>query len=125
MLYTTYFAKLRSLPEDVIPVAICAKPPNGFKGYTFKQLAPKYEIFKHYKETGNKEQFNKDYTEQVLGHLNPIKIYDALYDLVKASPFTKDIVLVCYEKPTDFCHRHLVADWFTKSGTLCKEYEYI
>ena len=48
MFYTTYFAKLRSLPEDIIPVAICAKPPIGFKGYTFRQLAPKYDAFKHY-----------------------------------------------------------------------------
>lgn len=22
-----------------------------------------------------------------------------------------DIALICYEKPSDFCHRHLVAEW--------------
>ena len=32
------------------------------------------------------------------------------------------IALICYEKPTDFCHRHLVADWFNKNGIRCKEY---
>lgn len=125
MIYTTYFAKLRSLPEDIIPVAICAKPPTGFKGYTFKQLAPKYEAFKYYKETGDIEQFIKDYNEQVLSGLAPSRVHDTLYELTGVSMFTHDIALVCYEKPTDFCHRQLVADWFTKNGIPCKEYKYL
>ena len=29
----------------------------------------------------------------------------------------------CYEKPSDFCHRHLVADWLNKNGVECKELE--
>ena len=125
MLYTTYFAKLRSLPEDVIPVAICAKPPIGFKGYTFKQLAPKYDAFKHYKETGDKEQFTKAFNEQVLDGLISSRVLDTLYELTEVSMFTHDIALVCYEKPSDFCHRQLVAEWFTKNGIPCKEYEYV
>jgi len=24
---------------------------------------------------------------------------------------TDRIILLCYEKPADFCHRHIVADW--------------
>lgn len=124
MLYTTYFAKLRSLPEDVIPVAICAKPPIGFKGYTFKQLAPKYDAFKHYKETKDEEQFTNDYYNQVLNSLNPVRVFNELYELIDKSEFTHDIALVCYEKPTDFCHRKLVANWFNSKGLPCKEYTY-
>ena len=26
----------------------------------------------------------------------------------------KDVVLLCYEKPPQFCHRHLVAKWLEK-----------
>ena len=33
-----------------------------------------------------------------------------------------DIALICYEKPTDFCHRHLVSDWLNKNGFKCDEY---
>lgn len=36
----------------------------------------------------------------------------------------KEICLICYEKPSDFCHRHLVADWLNKNGVKCKEYEF-
>ena len=32
-----------------------------------------------------------------------------------------NIALICYEKPSDFCHRHLVADWMTKNGIPVKE----
>jgi uncharacterized protein (DUF488 family) len=28
----------------------------------------------------------------------------------------KDICLLCYEIPVMFCHRHLVAKWFTEHG---------
>ena len=37
---------------------------------------------------------------------------------------TEDIALVCYEKPGDFCHRHLVADWLNEAGYQCEEYKY-
>ena len=35
--------------------------------------------------------------------------------------FDIDFALVCYEKPSDFCHRHLVADWLNKNGYDCEE----
>lgn len=33
-----------------------------------------------------------------------------------------DIVLICYEKPSDFCHRQLVAEWLNKNGFKCEEW---
>ena len=125
MIYTTYFAKLRSLSDDVILIAICAKPPAGFKGFTFKRLAPKYDAFKKYKETSNKEEFIKSYNEQVLAYLTPATIRDTLYNLIGQSQFACDIALVCYEKPTDFCHRHLVSEWFNRYGIKCRESNYV
>ena len=32
-----------------------------------------------------------------------------------------DIVLLCYEKPDEFCHRHLVAEWFNRNGIYVVE----
>lgn len=34
----------------------------------------------------------------------------------------KDIALICYEKPSDFCHRHLVAEWLNQNGYRCDEW---
>lgn len=33
-----------------------------------------------------------------------------------------DIALICYEKPADFCHRHLVAEWLSQNGFKCEEW---
>ena len=33
-----------------------------------------------------------------------------------------NVALVCYEKPSDFCHRHLVAGWLCDNGMPCHEY---
>ena len=35
-----------------------------------------------------------------------------------------DIALICYEKPSDFCHRHLVADWLIERGFDVEEYDF-
>lgn len=33
-----------------------------------------------------------------------------------------DIALICYEKPSDFCHRHLVSEWLNQNGFKCEEW---
>ena len=30
----------------------------------------------------------------------------------------RDIALCCFEKPDDFCHRHLLADWLNEKLNL-------
>jgi uncharacterized protein YeaO (DUF488 family) len=35
----------------------------------------------------------------------------SLYKELTAT-YGPDVTLLCYEKPTDFCHRHIVASWF-------------
>lgn len=37
----------------------------------------------------------------------------------------KHICLICYEKPADFCHRHLVAKWLNDNNFKCKEWQEI
>ena len=51
MIYTSYYAKIKKLPEDVIPVSIAGKAPKGFKGIQYKKLAPKYSFFSVWKES--------------------------------------------------------------------------
>lgn len=123
MIYTTYFAKLRRLPPNIIPISICGKAPDGYKGLQYKKLAPKYDFFVQYKEDGNQEHYVKCYAERVTGVLNAKEVVAELYEKLSEEDKGKDIALVCYEKPDDFCHRHLVADWLNENGYECKEYE--
>ena len=63
MIYTTYFAKLKSLPKDIIPISICGKAPAGYKGLEYKKLAPKYDFFKKWKKYSYDENGNLLYWE--------------------------------------------------------------
>lgn len=124
MIYTTYFAKLRSLPKDIIPIAICGRAPAGYKGLSYRAIAPKYDFFMQWKANGDNEYYIKCFREQVLANLNPARVVAELYHTADMAMCSGDIALVCYEKPTDFCHRHLVADWLKEHGYECEEFVY-
>jgi hypothetical protein len=124
MIYTTYFAKLKSLPKDIIPISICGKAPNGYTGLQYKKLAPKYDFFMEWKRTGDNDYYIKCFKEQVLNKLNALETLLELSEVAGFHNRFNDICLVCYEKPGDFCHRHLVAEWLRENGYECEEYNY-
>ena len=74
-------------------------------------------FFKKYKEDGNKEFYIKAFNKEVLSILNSYEI------LVKLKELSGDKIpcLICYEKPSDFCHRHLVANWLYKELNIITE----
>lgn len=58
------------------------------------------------------------YWEETLLKLDPKTVYD---DLNKRG--VPDVAILCYERPTDYCHRHIVAHWFTQNlGVVIREY---
>ena len=119
MLYTSYFANIRNLPDNVLPIAICGKTPQWFEGLHYKRFAPKYKSFIEWKQTQDNARYTRCFEEQVLNHLD---IEDVLNDLINISTHYAHIALVCYEKPDAFCHRHLVAEWFRRNGYACEEW---
>lgn len=132
MIYTTYFDNLKNLPENIIPISICGKAPDWYKGLQYKKLAPKYDFFMKWKETHDDEYYVKCYKEQVLNKLDRIKIAMELDNLMFLEALAIDkfnlksiptFALVCYEKPADFCHRHLVAEWLKEAGFEVEEWE--
>ncbi len=133
MIYTSYFAKLKSLPEHIIPISICGKAPDWYQGLQYKKLAPKYDFFMKWKENHDNDSYIECFNEQVLNKLSAEQTVKELYKLIsnialnpKLFPdrsLVPDIALICYEKPSDFCHRHLVADWLNKNGIKCKEWD--
>lgn len=130
MIYTSYFAKLRKIPDNIIPIAICAKVPEWYKGLQYKKLAPKYEFFSKWKQNNDNEEFVKCYKEQVLDKLDVDNVVKELDYMMLDETNTIDskvdeichIALICYEKPSDFCHRHIVAEWSREAGYKCEEW---
>ena len=78
-----------------------------------------------WKQNHDNDYYIKCFNEQVLWNLNPTDVIADLSQLDYGFNIGEnDICLLCYEKPTDFCHRHLVAEWFRKNGFNCEEYKF-
>ncbi len=117
MIYTSYFGNLRKLPQEITPIAICRSVPAWYKGKRYPALAPTCQILQEWRAWHYEEAYRKNFGS-ILQALNPYTVVTELYALAES----KDIALICYEKPGDFCHRHLVADWLMAYGIECREY---
>ena len=117
MIYTSYFAHLKNIPSTITPIAICMKSPDFCK-LEYKKLAPSWSIYKEWKLLEDDNLYTLRFYEERLKPLDPQQVVTDLYNLANNN---KDIVLLCYEKPLKFCHRHLVADWLSHRGFPCKE----
>lgn len=116
-IYTSYFGNLRKLSSaGIVPVSIARWDPKWFEGISYKTVAPLPEML------GNditNEQYTLMYQRRILSKLNPGKIVRDLHVMTGG----KDCALLCYEKPGDFCHRHLLADWMLKeTGLVIQEF---
>lgn len=124
MIYTSYFAQLKNLPSNIIPISICGKAPDWYTGLQYKKLAPKYDFFQEWKRNQDNDYYIKCYKEQVLDKLTSTGVIVDLSNMVYSFNIGEtDIALICYEKPRDFCHRHLVADWLNENGFKTKEWD--
>ena len=123
MIYTSYFAKLKSLPDNIVPISICGKAPDWYKGLQYKKLAPKYDFFMKWEENHDNDYYIKCFNTQVLDTLKSEVVVAELSKMAGNSNNNfEHICLICYEKPSDFCHRHLVADWLNEEGFKCEEW---
>ena len=129
MIYTSYFAKMKKFPSNMTPVAICGGLPVWYKGLWYRKPAPKWGFFSQWKQNHDNEFYIEHYNTEVLDQLDYSMVLNDLQLLVPADqrsetqePVWRDpnhhLVLLCYEKSSDFCHRHLFADWLNKKAGI-------
>lgn len=119
-IYTSYFGNLKRLGADkIMPIGVALYTPKWYSGSEMKVLAPRgYMLAKGISE----QQYTEMYTRQVLAGLNPRHIVT----MIEQMSGGRDCALLCYEKPGDFCHRRLIADWLQKSlGITVDEYKVV
>ena len=124
MIYTSYFAKLKELQnQNITPISICDKSPDLYDGLEYKKLAPKYNFFMKLKRNYDNDYYAEWFQREVLNKLNAREV---IMDLSRMdygfNVGENNIALICYEKPSDFCHRHLVSNWLSKNGFKCEEW---
>ena len=107
MIYTSYFSNERNIPDTLTKISITSSKKIAMQ--RIDALAPSWSLVSGYKNgTISQAEYTVKYNQQ-LEKLNPAIVPD-------------NCVLFCYEKPGDFCHRHLVAEWLNKHGIACEEY---
>lgn len=116
--YTSYFARASALQKaGIVPIGIALSPPKYFWGGSIAYIAPKGWMLKL-----PPEEYSRKYHAEVLAHINPKAFLRELENLGHG----KDVALLCYERPDDFCHRQLVAKWLKKgAGISVDEWAYI
>lgn len=119
MYFTSYFANFGKIPTGVIPVAICGRAPDWWRKLQYKKLAPSWSIWSEWKyDHHNNDIYTARFNNEILANLDVNIVMRQLLELTEGKPFC----LMCYEKPGDFCHRHLVADWMKSAGINIEEY---
>ena len=104
-IYTSYFANYRNFGDNK-PISIALYPPDRYLGEELKALAPTRKILR-YKD--NEEMYTTLFNRKLndFSAKKVFKYFESTYP-------GKDFLLLCYEKPPQFCHRHLVAKWLEK-----------
>ena len=107
-IYTSYFDKIKDFPKDFVTVAICGGIPDTYTGLWYRKVAPRWKFFCEWKENHDNNFYIEHFNNEVLSKRTP---QDFINDIKELTNNAENIVLLCYEKPNEFCHRHLVANW--------------
>lgn len=119
-IYTSYFGNSKKLQQAGIKViGISLYPPRWFNGISLKQVAPTKSIL--FSNGQTQEDYTRRYRSEVLSRQD----MQQFLKTVEQASGGQDVALCCYEKPEDFCHRHILADWIKeKLGIEISEYGY-
>ena len=110
---TSHFSRHREVP---FPVAISRLVPPDFQGSLYSKLAPTRELEEgYYKGRIDSATYVREYLKLLESReLTPGTV-------IRELPFS--CTLLCWEKPYEFCHRHIVARWIQHAtGIEVREY---
>ena len=111
---TSYYANMKNIPKDSIKVSISGDIPDYLKETVDewdRRFAPNWSLFKEYKDSPEgltrELQYIKRFKTEVLIEND---ITEIIKDWGDKHGLNQKYVLLCYETPEDFCHRHIVAE---------------
>ena len=117
MIYTSYFGNYKNFPTNCVAISITQYPPKGWKGLELRSLAPSVQLLNDYKQKAIDEYvFELRYLAQLNKDSNLRESIKAV--LLELDKKYENVILCCYEKSGDFCHRHVLAQWLGGDGGL-------
>lgn len=111
IIYTSYFGNSRKLAAaNIKPICVAVGKPKFFFGPQMLDVAPtRYMIG----SACSQVEYIRLY-KGILSRLNAFEVVEQIKSLSEG----KDVALCCYEKPSDFCHRHMLAEWITQNTSI-------
>ena len=111
-IYTSYYARCRNGVPNAICIPVSTGVPKWFqqKNVPLNYLAPGWDLVNGIKGgTITEEEYLTIYRSRLaqLNRKDVIKEIETVCDL----NCVQMAILLCYEVPEDFCHRHTLAEW--------------
>ena len=106
-MFTSYFANWRQYPTtEYQSIGIVRKVPDYFHYFNIPKLAPPKKMARYLEDT-----MRIAYREYLDNELSAKRVCIEIAQLCG----DKIPVLLCYERPHEFCHRHILREWLTET----------
>ena len=117
MIYTGYYSKIKEYADSGLTLLSISrtKPEFAKSCIDIPQFFPSDKILWDYKK-GKIDDM--EYTSKYLDQLNELGI-DRIIKTIQI--FGDDVVLLCWESPEKFCHRHILANYINRNSDLVVE----
>lgn len=101
------------------------KCPINSKFISIARWTPPAIYIESYPDLFPSAQLLSDYKKFLITKEEYIETYNKQLEKLDSNKVYKDLdgcILLCYEKSSDFCHRHLVGSWLKGNGFLVEEF---
>ena len=113
-IFTSYFGNVGTLKRcGIHPISIARWSPRNWDGDRLIWLAPTPYMVKE----ASREEYIRMY-KAICQSVNIESLIRQLSMIGRGA----DVALLCYERPGDFCHRHMLAEYLTDHGITVKEF---
>lgn len=107
-IFTSYFGNSRKLNEaGIMIICVAIGKPKFLNVPQMLNVCPTRRMVSG---PCSREEYLRLY-DNILASQDANKIIEQIKLLGKG----RDVALCCYEKPEDFCHRHILAKWLTEN----------
>lgn len=114
-IFTSYFGNVGTLKRcGIHPISIARWSPRNWDGDRLIWLAPTPYMVK--------EASREEYIRMYKAICQSVNIESLIRQLSSIGD-GKDVALLCYERPGQFCHRHMLAEYLTEHGIPVKEFK--
>jgi len=120
--FTSYYGMIPYIPDEYKLVSISIDIPEYLKNQMDiwdKRLAPNWDLFREYKDSPEDPEREKKYVQRFKEEvLTNCLITDILKDWSDKCGLLETYVLLCYETPDTFCHRHIVSEFLSEKFNI-------